>query len=59
MNKVISAFKKHWNKAVAVFCVVAIVFVTSFSMTSVYAVTSWADVAEDAISVRDTEPGKE
>lgn len=30
MNKVISAFKKHWNKAVAVFCVVAIVFVTSF-----------------------------
>lgn len=53
MNKVISAFKKHWNKAVAVFCVVAIVFVTSFSMTSVYAVTSWADVAEDAISVRD------
>ncbi len=53
MNKVISAFKKHWNKAVAVFCVVAIVFVTSFSMTSVYAVTSWADVAEDAILVRD------
>lgn len=53
MNKVISAFKKHWNKAVAVFCVVAIVFATSFSMTSVYAVTSWADVAEDAISVRD------
>lgn len=53
MNKVISVFKKHWNKAVAVFCVVAIVLVTSFSMTSVYAVTSWADVAEDAISVRD------
>lgn len=43
MNKVISAFKKHWNKAVAVFCVVAIVFVTSVSFSS----SASADVIED------------
>ncbi len=43
MNKVISAFKKHWNKAVAVFCVVAIVVVTSFSFSS----SASADVIED------------
>lgn len=43
MNKVISVFKKHWNKAVAVFCVVAIVFVTSVSFSS----SASADVIED------------
>lgn len=43
MNKVISAFKKHWNKAVAVFCVVAIVVVTSVSFSS----SASADVIED------------
>ena len=43
MNKVISAFKKHWDKAVAVFCVVAIVVVTSFSFSS----SASADVIED------------
>ena len=43
MNKVISAFKKHWDKAVAVFCVVAIVVVTSVSFSS----SASADVIED------------
>lgn len=47
MNKVISAFKKHWNKAVAVFCVVAIVFVTSFSMTSVASADDLSEVISD------------
>ena len=43
MNKVISAFKKHWDKAVAVFCVVAIAVVTSVSFSS----SASADVIED------------
>ena len=47
MNKVISAFKKHWNKAVAVFCVVAIVFATSFSMTSVASADDLSEVISD------------
>ena len=47
MNKVISVFKKHWNKAVAVFCVVAIVFVTSFSMTSVASADDLSEVISD------------
>lgn len=47
MNKVISAFKKHWNKAVVVFCVVAIVFVTSFSMTSVASADDLSEVISD------------
>ena len=54
MNKVVSVLKRYWNKIISAVCALGICAVTVFSMASpAYAVTSWADVAEDAISVRD------
>lgn len=54
MNKVVSVLKKYWNKIISAVCALGICAVTVFSMASpAYAVTSWSDVADDAIAVRD------
>jgi hypothetical protein len=54
MNKVVSVLKRYWNKIISVVCALGICAVTVFSMASpAYAVTSWSDVADDAIAVRD------
>ena len=54
MNKVVSVLKRYWNKIISAVCALGICAVTVFSMASpAYAVTSWADVSDDAISVRD------
>lgn len=54
MNKVVSVLKKYWNKVISAVCALGICAVTVFSMASpAYAVTSWSDVADDAIAVRD------
>ena len=54
MNKVVSVLKRYWNKIISVVCALGICAVTVFSMAfPAYAVTSWSDVADDAIAVRD------
>ena len=54
MNKGVSVLKKYWNKVISAVCALGICAVTVFSMASpAYAVTSWSDVADDAIAVRD------
>lgn len=54
MNKVVSVLKRYWNKIISVVCALGICAVTVFSLASpAYAVTSWSDVADDAIAVRD------
>lgn len=54
MNKVVSVLKRYWNKIISAVCALGICAVTVFSMASpAYAVTSWSDVADDAIAVRD------
>lgn len=46
--------KKYWSKALSVLCAVVIASLTYISFAfSAFAATSWADVGEDAIAVRD------
>ena len=56
MKKIKGFIKRYWNRIVSVFCIIIIAAFTVFSVGSVYAAdepTSWADVGEDAIKLRD------
>ncbi len=57
MKKIKGFIKRYWNRIVSVFCIIIIAAFTVFSVGSVYAAdepTSWADVGEDVIALRDS-----
>lgn len=57
MKKIKDFVKRYWNKAISIFCIVIIAAYTAFSTFSVYAAgepTSWDDVTEDVIALRDS-----